>query len=183
MEEIRKKIKNQYDSSVESYIVTFKNCYFKNVECEDYWIGEEIGGVFFINDYYFNFDDIRYAIDNQVCGTELFAWHNYVVNIETNNSETQIPTLKEWWESKNNTDKRLKYELSLYRKNIMDFKKENLVLTNDAPTEDGYYVVLYLGFDGVFQRTNQWKNGKWLRPIRDKLIARSADPIKLKTLV
>jgi hypothetical protein len=89
--------------------------------------------------------------------------------------------LKEWWESKNNSQKKLKQELLLYHKNIMDFNEENLIPANVKPTEEGYYVVICYGGDGICQKTNYWKNGRWTKAINGKIIARSTNPIVLKS--
>lgn len=107
--ETRKKLKEKYESSVEGYVVTFKNTYFKNIDCEDYWIGGEIGGVLFINDFFFGFDNIKYAIDNRITEKELFNWYDKVLEIGMNESENEPPTLQQWWENSADYKKRMRW--------------------------------------------------------------------------
>lgn len=81
------KIKSKYDSVVELYIVTFKNIYFKNTEVEDYWVNGCVGGVLHINGYEFDFNTIKYAVDNRVKTEWLFVWYKSESNLKLN----------DWW--------------------------------------------------------------------------------------
>jgi len=54
--------------------------YFELEELDEedfYWMGNEIGGVFNFGDYYFNFSDALYCLENEVEIERLFAWYDY----------------------------------------------------------------------------------------------------------
>jgi len=180
----RNKIKIQFEKSVENYLLMFKNTYFKNIECEDYWVDDTIGSVLFINDYFFSFDNIKYAIDNKVGNNELFEWYDHIMSHGMSNTDTEAPSLKEWWEGKNNTDKRLKLELSLYDKTVMNFTNPTFTSTKENPMQDGYYLVVYSTKSGIYQKAIEYKDGGWLKYTNEILhmIARTTEPIHLKAL-
>lgn len=82
--------------SIEKYIVTFKNRFFKNTDCEDYWVSGVPGGIFYINGYYFLFDDIKYSIDNKVTTKELFNWYNSVKSVLKQDISSPYSSLQDW---------------------------------------------------------------------------------------
>lgn len=51
--------------------------------CPDEWVGGDVGGVLQVNDdYFFNFDDMRYDIDNDVEKGVFMEWYEYSVEVE-----------------------------------------------------------------------------------------------------
>lgn len=44
-----------------------------------FWINEDIGSVCFINDYFFDMNDIKFCLKNNVEVSKLFDWYNYVL--------------------------------------------------------------------------------------------------------
>jgi len=68
------KLKNKYNKICNKYVEIFckKNkLYFKG------WIGDNIGGVSGINDYFFDFDDIKYAVDNEIKFSWVSDWYYF----------------------------------------------------------------------------------------------------------
>lgn len=69
-----KKIQKQYQDVVNQYLKKF----IKKHKYEfSYWVCDEIGGIAcFIDQYFFNFDDIRFDIDNKVEKELIFRWQD-----------------------------------------------------------------------------------------------------------
>lgn len=44
---------------------------------EWYWVSDDPGTVLCIADYFINFDDLRYDIDNDILETMFFRWYDY----------------------------------------------------------------------------------------------------------
>jgi len=76
----------EYKAIVDKYIKAF--CEKQDVEF-DYWIGEDIGGTACFGDFYFNFDDIRYDIDNNIPKETIFTWYYYSID----NYSESTPTI------------------------------------------------------------------------------------------
>lgn len=100
-----KEIQKKYNVVVQEYTDLFVAKYFddgestmEELKSETYWITEEIGTVFFIGDYFFNFDDIRYCIDNNVEEKQLFSWYDYCSEVRLIGRDITIPNLKSWIE-------------------------------------------------------------------------------------
>jgi hypothetical protein len=43
------------------------------------WIGDDVGSVCMINDYFFNMSDIKFCLKNNVEVNKLFEWYDYVI--------------------------------------------------------------------------------------------------------
>lgn len=68
-------IKRNYEKACDDYIKAFCNAY--NLRNDTFWVADEVGGILSIGDYYFNFSDIKTAVDKQASDEELFAWYDY----------------------------------------------------------------------------------------------------------
>lgn len=83
MEETKEKIailKNEFDLLANEYVKIFcekQDMYF------DFWVGDEIGGVASVGDYFFNLDDIRYDIDSKIKKGEILDWQDYVIETDS----------------------------------------------------------------------------------------------------
>lgn len=156
-------IEKEYNEVIKRYVFEFKRRYFDNVEEDTYWIGDEtFGGVLYINDYYFSFNNIKYAIDNSVDEKSLFEWYDHITSYGIENDNQVPPTLKEWWENKDNKTKKLEWNLSVHNKKLFDFIINDFELTTDMPNEDGYYLVISVSEDGIYQKPIEWYNGNWV---------------------
>lgn len=51
----------------------------------DYWCGNNHGGVAAFGDYFFNYENIKYDIDNDIKNDLILDWHDYIL------SEIDIP--------------------------------------------------------------------------------------------
>jgi len=63
----------EFDTLKEKYSLLFVKKYFGEEASSTFWQGN----VFYINDYYFGFMDIVYAINNNVGENNLFEWYDY----------------------------------------------------------------------------------------------------------
>jgi len=173
-------IEKKYNDAVEEYVSEFKHRYFDNDVYDDsYWIGDNcFDGVLYICDYYFSFNNIKYAIDNSVDEKSLFEWYDHILGYGIGNLRTP-PTLKEWWENKDNERKRLEWNLSINTKKIIEFKDNDFVFTNEFPTFDGYYLVIFANNDGIYQKPIKWFNGNWETKdgVITNIIARTKKPL------
>lgn len=95
-------LRQQYDTIANTYAEVFTQRYYTDPDdCsflspDRYWVGNEPGGVFYINDDFHDYDTIRYAVDNNINEDELFEWMNYVSTVLCACEEMKTPTLKEW---------------------------------------------------------------------------------------
>lgn len=84
-------------------------------------------------------------------------------------------------DTSNETYKKIKS----YEKDIMFFDRNTPGLdfkpAHYPPTEDGLYVTIRCGLPGIYQRLNEWKDGKWQMEILDgsRTIAYSRTTITL----
>lgn len=62
----------------------FKKTYFNN-KTEDWWVGAEIGGALFINDYFFNMNDMVQYIKHKYPVNKMFEHYEYKLEIIESN--------------------------------------------------------------------------------------------------
>ena len=77
-----KKIKelNNWLEATEQLTQYFILKYFGKGDHDSYWVADEIGGVLFINDYFFSMNDI---VDFLICGyteKQMFNYYDYRLN-------------------------------------------------------------------------------------------------------
>jgi hypothetical protein len=83
---MKKVLKANYEKAVQGYVKEF--CKRTDLRFED-WV-DGTGGNVLLGDYYFNFDDIKYHIDNNLNNDLIFDWYDVVV------SRASLPTYKEF---------------------------------------------------------------------------------------
>jgi hypothetical protein len=71
-----KDMKEKFENIVNEYIKKF--CKYYGLQF-DGWIGDDIGGVAQMSDYFFNFQDIRYFYDNKTDWKIIINWYDYVL--------------------------------------------------------------------------------------------------------
>lgn len=69
-------LKTKYEKIVEQYLIAFVEKQELDIEnCE--WVANRVGEILSVNEqYYFNFDDIRFDVDNNVKAELIFRWHD-----------------------------------------------------------------------------------------------------------
>jgi len=76
-------LKIDYDKIVDAYLQKFIE---KHDCCElEYWIGEP-GDIAVLGDYFFNFSDIKYDIDNDVEKSLIWEWYDFNVSYKGSHS-------------------------------------------------------------------------------------------------
>ena len=70
------KLKTKYEKIVEQYLIAFVEKQDLDIE-NCYWVADRVGEILSVNEqYYFNFDDIRFDVDNNVKAELIFRWHD-----------------------------------------------------------------------------------------------------------
>ena len=72
-------MKEDYNKSVNLYIKAFEEKH--DIEF-DYWVADIIGSIAMFGDYFFDFLDIKYDIDNFIEEKEIFNWYNFILDSE-----------------------------------------------------------------------------------------------------
>ena len=70
------KLKTKYNKIVEQYLIAFVKKQDLDIE-NCYWVADRVGEILSVNEqYYFNFDDIRFDVDNNVEAGAILKWQN-----------------------------------------------------------------------------------------------------------
>jgi len=94
-----KDLKTRYEKICSDYIKTF-------VKKHDYefsgWVGDDIGGIAcFVEQYYFNLNDIVYDVNNNLPQNLIFEWQEYLVDKHFKNQELGVEdvniNLRSYW--------------------------------------------------------------------------------------
>ena len=101
MEKEEKKTPRElYEGVAEYYAREFRRKYYEDIIYESdidcYWIGDEKGTTLYVNDNYYDYETIRYAIDNNVSEKDLFEWYEYCCSLWVVDRGIKTPTLYEW---------------------------------------------------------------------------------------
>lgn len=65
---------------------------------ESYWIADEVGGIFEVNDgeYVFGLLEIIYIVDNDIDFETFDAWYTYTLRLSMISENVPLPNLKSW---------------------------------------------------------------------------------------
>ena len=82
-------LKRQFKEVAEAYLKVFceKHCYDYE---EAAWLGQRVGEVAELGDDFYNLNDIRYDIDNNIPSGEIEKWTDYVFRLEELNCPKSI---------------------------------------------------------------------------------------------
>ena len=89
----KQELKLAYEAACTNYLAAFMEKYDLSCDPEP-WVGNEVGTVAEVGDYFFDFQDIKRCVDEDVTFDTLIEWYDY--NIEV--SIIRLPTinLKSW---------------------------------------------------------------------------------------
>lgn len=76
-------LKEDYAKIVTRYVEAFldKQDFKDEFGIIDYtFVGDDVGGVVWVSDYFLNFNDIRIDIDQEAAIGEIFKWDDYVID-------------------------------------------------------------------------------------------------------
>lgn len=77
-------LKEKYEILCECYVEAFlrKHNLFDDETgeyCDYSWVGDDVGSILEVSDYYISFDDIRYDINNAIPKDTYFEYYNYCI--------------------------------------------------------------------------------------------------------
>lgn len=90
-------LKQRYESIAEEYRVAMIRQSYSNEEVpyvDSYWVANEIGDVLELNEDFFDFDTIRYIVDNNIQYETWYNWFQYCQSV--GNFGISTPNLKAW---------------------------------------------------------------------------------------
>ena len=121
-------LKKEFNTIVNKYLKVFET---KQELYFDYWVGDYVGEIAVFGDFFFNFDDIRLDIDNNIVSGKIIDWYDWSVE----NEDTTV-NYKSWVKG---YDKLVRSKLSL-NKNISvtleDLTDIALQLVKNKPKEN-----------------------------------------------
>ena len=93
-------LKDKFTKLARKYTLNFLELYFYGDEPEQlpefWWVGDEIGGMLVVNDYYFSFDEVRLCVDKNIPENELFEWYEYCNRVMVLDLRLPLPNLDSW---------------------------------------------------------------------------------------
>lgn len=75
-------LKSDYINACNAYLKAFCEMYGFDYY-PDFWIGDEVGGVIELGDYFVNINTIRTAVDRNVPREDFVKWHDYCMDCGT----------------------------------------------------------------------------------------------------
>ena len=69
-----------YEAAVENYLSAFMKQYDLSCDPEP-WVGNEIGTIAEVGDYFFSFYDIKRCVDENVKWEDLIEWYDYTTEV------------------------------------------------------------------------------------------------------
>lgn len=92
----------QYEKACEAIKDKFIKKYFKDAYNDWFWVGEKIGGVFYINNYYFNIDFMITALKYKATIDQIFDYYNAEVDYGLREDQGQKFNFKNYLKYPNN---------------------------------------------------------------------------------
>lgn len=114
-------IKDEYEHICNRYLVEFADKYDLTLE-PDAWVAGEVGGMAYVSDYYFGFDDIRRCVDDNVKWQDLIEWYDY--NCEGGMLGLNTINLKSWLMGAPRASKEAIAEIKARRKELEELIEE-----------------------------------------------------------
>ena len=76
----RLELRLAYEAAVTNYLAAFMEQYDLSCDPEP-WVGNEIGTIAEIGDYFFDFQDIKRCVDEDVKWEDLIEWYDYTTEV------------------------------------------------------------------------------------------------------
>lgn len=86
-------LKIKLDSFIMEYIHIFEA---KQDMFFEYWAGDDVGAVACFGDLYYDFQDIRYDLENEIEKDLIIEWHDYTLNQHYKDPDAPIINYKNW---------------------------------------------------------------------------------------
>lgn len=85
-----KKWLKQWEMATHNLTNEFIDKYFKGSANDVFWVGDDIGGVFSINDYFFDLDRMREAIKYNASSKRLFEYQDKELDLAMKDKKMDI---------------------------------------------------------------------------------------------
>ena len=122
----RLELRLAYEAAVTNYLSAFMKQYDLSCDPEP-WVGNEIGTIAEVGDYFFGFDDIKRCVDEDVKWEDLIEWYDY--NTEVSILGLTTINLKSWLMGAPRVNQMRIEEIKAKRKELEELieetKKEN----------------------------------------------------------
>ena len=122
----RLELRLAYEAAVTNYLAAFMEQYDLSCDPEP-WVGNEIGTIAEVGDYFFGFDDIKRCVDEDVKWEDLIEWYDY--NTEVSILGLTTINLKSWLMGAPRVNQMRIEEIKAKRKELEELieetKKEN----------------------------------------------------------
>lgn len=119
-------LKLAYEAACTNYLAAFMEKYDLSCDPEP-WVGNEVGTIAEVGDYFFDFQDIKRCIDEDVEWQDLIEWYDY--NIEVGILGLTTINLKSWLKGAPRVNQMRIEEIKAKRKELEELieetKKEN----------------------------------------------------------
>ncbi len=117
----RLELRLAYEVAVENYLSAFMKQY--DLSCDPKpWVGNEIGTIAEVGDYFFGFDEIKRCVDEDVKWKDLIEWYDY--NIDARTLELNTICLKAWLMGAPRASKETIAEIKARRKELEELINE-----------------------------------------------------------
>ena len=88
-------LKKRYEKLADDYLHEFVR--MMNLSGSDlFWLGDDVGTMACIDDWYIEYEDIRTAVDNHVSFKNFNEWYDYSTDVSEIDDNLFIPTLEAW---------------------------------------------------------------------------------------
>ena len=92
----------------------------------DGWVGNDVGGIAEFGDYFFNYDDIRYDIDNNIRKSMILKWYNADLEHNMDREERQHINYSSYCKGLRHKDLNKKRRITKEQKEELDKLQEQI---------------------------------------------------------
>jgi hypothetical protein len=110
-----------YEVACTRYLAAFMEKYDLSCDPEP-WVGNEVGTIAEVGDYFFDFQDIKRCVDEDVEWQDLIEWYDY--NIEVGTLGLTTINLKSWLKGAPRIDQMRIEEIKAKRKELEELIEE-----------------------------------------------------------
>ena len=86
-------LNQRYTEACEDYLKAFCEAYELPYE-KDSWVGNEVGTIALVGDYYIDFQDMKYMLDNDIAFENWLRWYDYCLDAHDLGLDT--PNFPSW---------------------------------------------------------------------------------------
>lgn len=120
---LRITLQKRYAELMYDYASAFYLKYFNDDthSVPDYYYA---GDILCVGDYFFNYNDVRYCVDNDVKEQDLFEWYDYCLNIGMIDQSIKTPSLQQWIAGKRGIGQEKLQQLLQLKQSVTDAQRQ-----------------------------------------------------------